>query len=103
MIINTFTLYEGTTKISIPDSCYERCENYIEEFKRYLSESNLYNTEDFNKAHIEAGKIRGKIHAYLLALYDLNIMPILDNEKLRRYYSDRITNLYELWIEDYDK
>lgn len=99
MIINVFTTTHETVKISIPDSSYERCESYIDEYKRYLSDCDINSNDDLNNATIESGKIRGRVTAYLLALYDLGVMSIVENAELRRYYSDRITILYELWIE----
>ena len=99
MIINVFTSTRETIKISISDSCYERCESYINEYERYLSDCDLNNDDDLNNATIESGKIRGRVTAYLLALYDLGIMSYYDNAELRRYYSDKITILYESWIE----
>ena len=87
-------------KVSISDACYERCESYINEYRRYLMDCNVFNDDDFNHAHIEAGKIRSKLYSYLLALYDLGHMSYFDNAELRKHYGDRITVMYELWLEE---
>ena len=99
MIINVFTSTHENVKISIPDSCYERCESYINEYRLYLLDCDINENEDLNNATIESGKIRGRVTAYLLALYDLGVMSYFENAELRKYYSDRISVMYELWTE----
>ena len=99
MIIKITTSLQKEIEVSISNSCYDRCESYINEYRLYLADCNINNDDDFKQAHINAGRTRTKLHNYLLALYDLGFMTLYENAELRRYYSDRITTLYELWIE----
>ena len=99
MIKQILTRNGEKIKVSISDSCNERCENFIDEYKRYIENRDVNNDDDLNNATIESGKIRSKVNAYLLALYDLGVMSYYDNAELRNHYSNMITTIYEIWIE----